>query len=191
MLNTSLVRKIRLKFKSVSEIVGSTNLALLVLTDVQEQKQISIVCEQTMALQLSLRASHSPLSKTFLPEVLWQALSLHSDSQFEVLINGLVDGQYRAIFYDTATLTPISIGVSDAVLLSLIGDVPLYIEESLMYRQSVSFRDGSEGIAIPVNTLNIEMLKDALDKAIENENYELASHLRDEMRRRKIDNPLT
>ena len=65
MLNTSLVRKIRLKFKSVSEIVGSTNLALMVLTDVQEQKQISIVCEQAMALQLSLRASHSPLSKTF------------------------------------------------------------------------------------------------------------------------------
>ena len=181
------MNKVRLKFKSISEIVNSPGLALLVLTDEAEKRQISIVCDEVIAHQLTLRVGKVPATQALLPEVLWQLLNLHTNLSFEILINGLVGGQYKSIVYDTETLSPFSIRIGDAVMLSLIGNVPLYIEESLMYRQSVSFKEGSEGIAIPVNTLNVEMLEDALKKAIENENYELASHLRDEIRRRKLD----
>ena len=40
---------------------------------------------------------------------------------------------------------------------------------------------------IPVNALTDEMLSSALAKAVEDENYELATHLRDEINRRKAD----
>ena len=75
---------------------------------------------------------------------------------------------------------------SDAVLLAYISKIPLYIEAGLMQKQSVEYYRGSKGMALPVNSISNEMLRSALDKAIKDEDYELASHLRDEMRRRKI-----
>lgn len=181
------MNKIRLKFKSVSDIVGSAGLSLLVLTDEGEKKQITIIIDHPTAEQMKLRVTKERDVETSLPEVMWQLLTIHVDLRLEILINCIVGGQYKAIVYDQDTLTPASISIGDAVLLSLVGDVPLYIDESLMYRQSVSYQEGSAGIAIPVNTLNVEMLEDAMKKAIEKEDYELASHLRDEMRRRKME----
>ena len=105
---------------------------------------------------------------------------------FEILINDLIDEQYRAILYNTETLEPVSIRACDAVLMSHIGHVPLFIEERLMEKQSVPYYKKSTGIAMPLNALSHSLLKEALDKAVEDENYELASHLRDEMLRRKL-----
>ena len=173
------MNKIRLKFKSVSDIVGSPGLSLLVLTDEGEKKQITIIIDHPTAEQMKLRVTKERDVETSLPEVMWQLLTIHVDLRLEILINCIVGGQYKAIVYDQDTLTPASISIGDAVLLSLV--------ESLMYRQSVSYQEGSAGIAIPVNTLNVEMLEDAMKKAIEKEDYELASHLRDEMRRRKME----
>jgi protein-arginine kinase activator protein McsA len=39
-------------------------------------------------------------------------------------------------------------------------------------------------MSLPINVISDEMLKSALDKAIKDEDYEMASHLRDEMKRR-------
>ena len=52
-------------------------------------------------------------------------------------------------------------------------------------RQSTVYDNGASGVSLPVNTISDEMLQSALDKAIKNENYEMASDLRDEMNRRK------
>ena len=54
-----------------------------------------------------------------------------------------------------------------------------------MDKQSVKYVREASGVSIPVNTISDDMLQKALDKAIADENYELASHLRDEMKRRK------
>ena len=55
----------------------------------------------------------------------------------------------------------------------------------LMNRQSVAYRENSRGVSLPVNTISDKMLQSALEKAILEENYELASHLRDEKKRRE------
>ena len=59
------------------------------------------------------------------------------------------------------------------------------MEEHLFNRQSVGNHADRNKIALPVNALSVEMLRQALDKAIEDENYELASMLRDELKHRK------
>ena len=58
------------------------------------------------------------------------------------------------------------------------------MEEYLFNRQSVDSGKSQNKIALPVNALSVEMLHHALEKAIEDENYELASMLRDEMKKR-------
>ena len=77
-----------------------------------------------------------------------------------------------------------AIRVSDAVLLAQIARLPIYIDRVLMSKQSVPYIKEARGVSIPVNTISTDMLQDALAKAIEEEKYELASHLRDELKRR-------
>ena len=44
---------------------------------------------------------------------------------------------------------------------------------------------GENAYALNLNTLSVQMLEDALKHAVEEENYEVASKLRDELQRRK------
>ena len=63
-------------------------------------------------------------------------------------------------------------------------DIPLYIENGLMERQCYPYDEKADSIAIPINTMDLPRLKMAMEKAVEDENYELASQLRDEINRR-------
>ena len=62
------------------------------------------------------------------------------------------------------------------------------MEERLYMRQSVPFEEDPHKLTVPVNAISTDMLKKALDKAIDEENYELASHLRDELLSRNKEN---
>ena len=54
-----------------------------------------------------------------------------------------------------------------------------------MQRQCFPFDEKTQTqLAIPINTMDVKHLKSALEKAVDDENYELASHLRDEIKRR-------
>lgn len=175
---------VRLIVKSVSEIVGTSQLGLLTLTDEAEERQITIVCDKTMAMQIELRMRGGKTDR-LLPEVLWTTLKSISNAPMEIHITGVDDGQYRAVTcYGPEWIRPIPIRMSDAVLLNVIGDVPIFINSDLMERQSVPYNKGARGVALPVNTISNEMLQSALNKAIDEENYELAARLRDEQLRR-------
>lgn len=176
--------RIRLVFKGVSEIVGTDDLGVLVLTDEKEQRQITVVCDKAMAVQAELRVHRVPITQIMLPEVLSKVIVNQTELQLEILISGIDDGQYRVMLYNKDTLEPTLIRAGDAVLLSMAGNIPIYIDHDLMMRQSVPYREDSRGVSLPVNTISDEMLQAALDKAVEDENYELASHLRDEQLRR-------
>ncbi len=178
--------KVRLIFKNVTEIVGSDDVGLLILVDEQQRRQLTIPCDRNMLYQFSLRVKKVPVTNMMLPEVLWKVISTQTEMRFEILINDLIDGQYRAVLYNAETLEPISTRVSDAMLLAYVSDIPVYIDEKLMKKQSVRYVQDARGMSIPVNTLTDEMLRRALDKAVEDEHYELASQLRDEMKRRNL-----
>lgn len=178
------MRRIRLTFKSVSEIIGSEEIGLLILVDEQEERQIAIPCDKAMLYQFGLRLRHAPEVSRLLPEALWQIIVTQTELKFEILITDIIDGQYRALLYNTETLDPVAVQACDAVLLSHIGRVPIYIEETLMQKQGTAYSHDARGMAIPVNTISTEMLQSALERAVEDEKYELASHLRDELKRR-------
>lgn len=180
------MNKVRLIFKSVTEIVGTDDVGLLILVDEQQQRQLTIPCDRNMLYQFSLCVQKVPITNRMLPEVLWQVIRSQTTLHFEILINDLIEGQYRAVLYNVETLEPILIRISDAMLLAYVSDIPIYIDEKLMKKQSVKYVHNAQGMSIPVNTLTDDMLKKALNKAIEDEHYELASLLRDEMKRRNL-----
>jgi len=183
--NRNLMANIEVTFKSVSEIVGIEGIGLVILVDKEEKRQLSLLCDKDTLRQFEQRLPFSKKPKNTLPEVLWDVVRYYTEDHFEVIINTLIDGEYRAMLYNVDSLDIKSVRAIDAVLLSVIAKLPIFVDEVLMNRQSLPYNQASPSMALPVNVLTIEMLEEALNKAIKDENYELASTLKMEIERRK------
>ena len=152
----------------------------MLLTDEERQRVLTVICDEPMMQQLLLRMKNPSLCRTMLPEALLSLLP----SSYEMMVFGLYNGQYQVVLMDENGNTA-QLRMSDAVLLSIMSHIPLYIEEKLMAAQSVPFDEHATGISIPINTMDVARLKLALQKAIDDENYEMASKLRDEINNRR------
>ncbi|MCR5076938.1 MAG: UvrB/UvrC motif-containing protein [Prevotella sp.] len=177
--------KVQLVYVGISEIVGGPELGLLVLSNLSHTRQIAIVCDSHMEYELGLRSDNLPVTASFLPEVLCRVNPLMTSAHYEILFNSITDGQYKALLVskDDLSLTPMR--ASDAILLAQVAKLEIFMEEHLFQRQSVRNDTGKNKMALPVNALSVDMLRHALDRAIEDENYELASTLRDEIKKRE------
>ena len=72
---------------------------------------------------------------------------------------------------------------SDAVALALRFDAPIYTTEDIMNAEGVVVSE--EMFEVEMDDDSIESMKKALKKAVEDENYELASALRDIIKQRE------
>lgn len=73
---------------------------------------------------------------------------------------------------------------SDGLVLATVFNCPVTIGEHLLELQYM--REVKDGVfSMPVNSVSFVALEKALQQAIDEENYELASQLRDEIKRRK------
>ena len=174
------MNRLKLRFENMQQIVGGDGIALVLLTDMERQRALTVICDEAMMQQLLLRMKNRRLCRTMLPEALLAMLP----STYEMMVFGLYDGQYQVALMDETGNTA-RLRMSDAVLLTLMSDIPLYIEEKLMVAQSVPFDEKATGISIPINTMDMPRLKMALQHAVDEENYELASKLRDEINNRR------
>ena len=75
---------------------------------------------------------------------------------------------------------------SDAIVLSLRAGFPLYVYEDLLEREQLR-NISSDGLkyTVTIHSVDMEMLKKAMEEAVTSEDYERASLLRDEIRRRE------
>ncbi len=177
--------RVRLVYQGVTEIVGSPDTALLILTDKDKARQLSIICDKHMEREFILRDTKQAFTQNLLPEVLSQLISLHANTTYELCITSIDDGKYLASLKDTLNLTNTPIRVSDGILFANITRSPIYIDKELFLHQSIPFQEGNTKMAIPLNTLNDVMLNKALEKAINTENYKMAAYVKQEIERRK------
>lgn len=69
---------------------------------------------------------------------------------------------------------------SDAVAIALRAGAPIYIDEELLER--VAIRDVFDGaISVPITVADTDTLRTVLDKAVKEENYELAMKIKEEI----------
>lgn len=192
------MNKIKLKYMGIQLMVNNTDIGIISLTDEAETRHLSIVCDRFTKFQFDLRTDleHTDedlvhysfgdnAGKTLLPEALMGIISYMTDLKLCVVITNVVDGIYRAVIEDERTGTTFPVKATEGVLLTLANKhVPLYAEGVLWQFQSVPLKKGQPGVAIPINSLTKEMLETSLEKAIENEEYETAKHIKEELDRR-------
>ena len=177
--------KVQLFYRDISEISGSNGFSVVRLTDVNAQRAVCVICDKSMSDQLAIRYNRMPGRHQMLPEVLLQMMADEGLGSLELDVNDFVDGRYQVNLFNRRLRTMKPIRMSDAVLLHYIARVPIYINEDLMYRLSSPYTSNAYSISIPISALETEHLNRELQKAIEEEDYRLASHLHEELERRK------
>ncbi|MBP3768152.1 MAG: bifunctional nuclease family protein [Prevotella sp.] len=186
MVNMKMER-ISLRYRSLSEIVGSADgMSIITLTDESEERALNIICDKTMAAQLQLRSEQVAICKSLLPEVLTAMLQEYVDlKDLEITVYDIRDGQYLVSLMNSDNYFIRQIRMSDAILLHVISNIPISIDKKLMQAQSVPFRPNVERVSIPINVLETDKLREELGKAVEEEDYRLASYINEELKRRE------
>lgn len=176
-----------LLIKSVSEILGIKDVALVSLVNATETRQIVVSCELEMRDLIMKYMTDRPETQMLFPSVVNNILATRDKSSLKVRINGVKDGVYQTEIYDRLTQKSFPIRCSDGIFMSVACKLHIYASADVMRLHSIPYVTGATKVGLPLSVLSEKLLKNSLQMAIETENYEMASNLRDELNKRHKD----
>lgn len=176
-----------LDVKSVSEILGIDDVALVSLVNSAETRQLVVACDLEMRDLIMKYMADKPETQKLFPSVVSDILGTRDKSSLEVRIFGLKDGVYQTEIYDQLTQRSFPIRCSDGIFFAIVCKLHIYASAEVMRCHSIPYETFATKVGLPLTVLSDKLLKDSLQKAIETENYEMASNLRDELNKRHKD----
>jgi bifunctional DNase/RNase len=192
------MNKIRLKIVGLSTSQSQSGAYALILGEVDGRRRLPIIIggfeAQAIAIELEKMKPTRPLThdlfKTFAKQF---GISIK-----EVIINKFFEGVFYAKLMCEleGKEAEIDSRTSDAVAIALRFHCPIFTVESVMSSAAIIMDDenvkakqeGTEDVPgeTEYSAMTINELEEMLDQAISNEEYEKASQIRDEIKRRKI-----
>jgi len=180
------MKEVELKIHDMSSTLYPADAYALVLEEVDGGRKLPIIIGHMEAQAIKVM-----MVKYLPPRPLTHDLFLTVTRQFgielkKILIYKAKDGVfYSYLYYDKdGEEYKIDSRTSDAIALALRYKCPMYTTEDIM--ETEHLHDLGEGkFSVPITSVSIELLEDALQKAIDKEDYETASQIRDEIRKRK------
>ena len=177
---------VELKIHDMSTTLYPADAYALVLEEVIGGRKLPIIIgrleAQAIKVMMVKYQPPRPLTHDLFPALTSQlGVSLK-----RILIYKAKDGVfYSYLYFDKeGEEFKIDARTSDAVALALRYKCPMYTTENIM--DSEHLHDMGDGrFSVPITSVSLEMLEEALQAAIEKEEYEQASQLRDEIRKRK------
>lgn len=180
------MRRVKLEISDVSQGVMANNAYFLILRESYGIRKLSVMVgvAEAQSILMAMRGIRAP--RPMMHDVYYTSLHTFDMTLREVVIYKVVDGVYYSslVLVQGDRVERIDARTSDAIALALRFEIPIYTLEDIIARECIH-DNGGGSFSIPVSSINEEMLKNALDRAIRDENYELAAQLRDEMNRRR------
>ena len=185
---------LQVRLESVYNINSSDgNMSIVSLVSNDESRQLTFICDRCFIDKFELHDDdideQNGKPSRLLPEVLLRVIDAVDDSLLDdlrVIITGISDGEYQSYLVASDNRICFPIRLVDAVLLSKISSVCLYVRKDVLLRQgSVYSKDDIYTKSMPISILPTSKLKNALEKALRDEDYRLAKVLSDELKNRK------
>ncbi|MBI1838477.1 MAG: bifunctional nuclease family protein [Flavobacteriia bacterium] len=194
------MNKVKLEIVGLSYSQTQSGAYALVLAEVGGKRRLPIIIggfeAQAIAIELEKMTPTRPLTHD-----LFKSFATSFDIQVnEVVIYNLVEGIFysKLICEKDGVITEIDARTSDAIAIGVRFNCPVYTFESILSSAGILLDENSaendfafgeeekedEPKETSINSLTIEELETQLNNALENEDYELASRLRDEMNKR-------
>ena len=177
---------VELKIHDMSTTLYPADAYALVLEEVDGGRKLPIIIgqQEAQAIKVMMMKYQPPRPLT---HDLFPTLTIHLGATLkQIVIYKAKDGVFYSYLYFDKEGEEIKIDArtSDAVALALRYKCPMYTTQSIM--ESEHLHDMGEGkFSVPISSVSLQMLEEALQSAIEKEEYEQASQLRDEIRKRK------
>ena len=190
--------KIKLEIAGLSYSQTQSGAYALILVESGGTRQLPIIIggfeAQAIAIELEKMTPTRPLTHDLFKSFA-QAFSI---KVLEVVIYNLVEAIFYAklICEREGQITEIDARTSDAIAIGVRFNCPIYTFESILSSagtlmddtaldSDISDEDEDEKELEPMDETSIEELEIQLKDAIDNEDYELASRIRDEIKKRK------
>ena len=190
--------KVRLRIVGLTYSQSQTGSYALVLSEEEGERRIPIMIgafeAQAIALHLEELQPPRPLTHD-----LFRSFALaYSIELKEVFINKLEEGIFYSelVFFNGEDIVTIDSRTSDAVALALRFKCPIFTSPEILKKAGIIMEDKSKDIADLVGEAeenkgglsekSAEELQEMLGQAIKSEDYELASKIRDEIKRRGL-----
>jgi bifunctional DNase/RNase len=194
------MNKIKLEIAGLSYSQTQSGAYALVLSEVGGKRQLPIIIggfeAQAIAIELEKMTPTRPLTHDLFRNFA-QAFSIEVK---EVVIYNLTEGIfYSKLICDSDGLTTeIDARTSDAIAIGVRFNCPIYTFENILASAGIQGEEGessdsdysveddyAENEDGNLNTMSEEELQGQLGDALDNEDYELASRIRDEMNKRR------
>lgn len=178
---------IQLRFQTAAEVNGKEQDGLLLLSDQEQQRQLVITCSRKILQEITESKNNDINNNDDIAKILWEMIHWQTTLELSIHINTLEDGVYKALLINEENQFSLPIKADTAILLSFVShnEIPIYMDAALFRRQSSVYQPNAKGLQLPLNTISEPMLHDLLDNAVKTERYEIASELRDELKKRE------
>jgi len=169
----------------------------LVLAEEDGLRRLMIIVGTPEAQSIAFKLQGSIPPRPLTHDLFQSLLSQLSISLLEINIYKYENGVFfsRMIFRQENKTVEIESRTSDAIAIALRTKAPIFTSEFIMQSQAVVFdenittedlhEDEKDNLALDYSLLNKDELETLLKDAIDGEDYELASLLRDELMRKK------
>lgn len=180
------MREIELKIHDMSTTLHPADAYALVLEEKEGGRKLPIIIGhlEAQAIKVMMVKYHPPRPLTH--DLFKDLTGQLGVTMTKMLIYKAKGGVFYSYLYFDKDGEELKIDArtSDAVALALRYRCPMYATEDVIISEHL--HDLGEGkFSVPITSVSLQMLEEALALAVEKEDYEQASHLRDEIRRRK------
>lgn len=195
------MEKVELEINGISYSYSQSGAYTLILSESGGQRKLPIIIGQFEAQSIAIEMEKMKPTRP-LTHDLFRSLALSFNIKLnEVFINKFEEGVFHSmlVFEKENQIHTLDSRTSDAVALAIRFNCPIYTSEDILNEVGVIFdeqepetiEEESDEKETPVNSasglasMSLDELEAIMTEAIENEDYELASQIRDEINRRK------
>ena len=174
----------KLIYKGTFSIPEADDACLITLTDEGEKRALYIVLEREVANEIKMHEKKMEDANCQLVDVFSKVLKDEGAVHYRIVFEGILNQGLKAKLVNMITDASYDIRPEMAVLLSLKTDFEMCTSLDVLQKFSTPYNKNVMSVALPIMSLPDSLLHKALEKAVEEENYEGASFIRDEMKRR-------
>ena len=186
----------RLRILGLTYSQSQTGSYALVLVEDSGERRIPIMIGAFEAQAIALHMEELKPPRPLTHDLFRSFAKSYSINMKEVYINKLEEGIFYSelVFFNGDDIVTIDSRTSDAVALALRFKCPIYTSQEILEKAGIiiegktsdiiDLKDDSQGKPIGFSDKSDSELEEMLNEAVESEDYEKASKLRDEIKRR-------
>jgi bifunctional DNase/RNase len=179
-------QRVILEVANLSNRLANAHAYVLTLKEKGNTRKMSLLVGSKEAQAILYGQRKIILERPLTYDLFYKIFASYNMNLLEVEIYKIENGLFYAhlVVIQNNQVEHIDARAGDALALALRMDAPVFIEEKLFSTIAVEEKE-SESLSLPITSVTMDMLQQLLKDAVEQENYESASRIRDEIKRRE------